>query len=328
MDLPICYAVRVGGTAWDQATVGAPTQGQWADNGDGTITLGSPPLGFDVRCDAVQGGWTVASLITIMVAEAGAHLTIDQDAMNALTLLVPHYQSYWTSTTPVNRLSAFDDITLSAGCWWSCNAIGEITAGAIQLPDNVATLIVAGGPADGVLGGAPMFDAGLAANEPAADQGVMTLALNTIQPLAWRIRCGYERNWVPETNFAPAVLQTVQAFQREPAIVSEPHYENDAALTIEPRAVDVPLLLGMSLDPASAVAVQTRLANAWGDNRAVYDCTVQIRPEFVTLYTTALVEYMFVRGAFRVTSAIRSIGGGPSTLQLWGTIGPLPTPPS
>jgi hypothetical protein len=51
-----------------------------------------------------------------------------------------------------------------------------------------------------------------------------------------------------------------------------------------------------------------------------------MRPEDINLYDTVEVDYMMVRGQFRIVSAIRAIGGnGPSTLQLWGVLGTVPT---
>ncbi len=56
--------------------------------------------------------------------------------------------------------------------------------------------------------------------------------------------------------------------------------------------------------------------------RSLFDVKAFINPEDIALYDTVAVNYMMVTGNFRVVSAIRAIGGGPATLQLWGTIGP------
>jgi hypothetical protein len=43
-----------------------------------------------------------------------------------------------------------------------------------------------------------------------------------------------------------------------------------------------------------------------------------IDPRDVNLYDTVSVDYMNYQKNFRVISIIRSIGGGPTQLELWG----------
>lgn len=305
--------VRVGGVPWIQAAA-PPAPGQWSPLNVAGIfqrfQLGSPPLGQDVRVDGTAGSFTIGQLITAVVTDAGG--LVDAVAMDALDTSTQLQQaSLVTNTTPVNRLSAQDDFVTAGGCWWGFNPLEQATGAAISIPDAVGKYRL-------------------------TEVEINTISLNTIQPLAWRLRIGSQRNWQPESSFDDAVLQTDIAKWSAPALVYEPHYENPNALTLEPRAVDVPLLVGTSPNPTDAANEQARLISAWGDDRTVFDVTVWMRPEDINLYDTVEVDFMMVTGLFRIVSAIRAIGGnGPATLQLWGIQGavppsplPLPLPPA
>jgi len=293
--------VRVGGIPWNLNAAGPPGPGEWTPNlANGTFQLGSPPLSFDVRCDAQQGQFTLAGLLTDIITTAGGELNLN--SMRELNVAIPGLAGFATSTSPVNRLNAIDEFMTAAGCWWGVNALGKVVAGVIDTPGTKATLAL-------------------------TKIQTNTIALNTVQPPAWRIRVGYRRNWEPETNFAPAVLQTEQARWGALAPIIEPHFEDNTVLTTEPRAVDVPMLPSSLVVQTDALAVQSRLVRAWGTIRSLFDATAFLRPEDIKLYDTVAVDYMMVTGHFRITSAIRAIGGGPATLQLWGTIGPIAVAP-
>ncbi len=297
--------VRVGGIPWNFNAAGPPSQGEWTpDLPNGTFVLGSPTLGMDVRCDAQQGVFSVAGLIRWMIEDAGGE--VDDDYMGRLdaALLVPI--SYATSTTPVNRLDAIDDFVTNSGCWWSCGPLAKAIAGVIDVPAAIANTLL---------------------DDGSRGRAIKTLDLNTIHPPAWRIRVGYQRNWSPETGFAPSVLQVEQNKWSTSGQVYEPHYENNDILDLEPRAVDVPQLTGTFVAKNDAHVVQQRLVPAWGTVRSLFDVTAYLRPEEITLYDTVAVNYMMVSGLFRITSAIRAVGLGPATLQLWGTIGPFGVEP-
>lgn len=292
--------VRVGGVPWDQTAT--PVPGSWSPVAGSVLQrfqLGSPPEGQDVRVDGVASVYTIGGLINAIVTDVGgfvdpvAMARLDQDTQLQQASLV-------TGTSPVNRLAAIDDFVTAGGCWWGIDPLEQATGAAIQVPAAVAKYKL-------------------------TEVEINTLALNTVQPLAWRIRVGSQRNWQTESSFDTAVLQSDIYKWSSPALVYEPHYENPTGLTLEPRAVDVPLLSGTSPNPGDAANEETRLIAAWGGNRAVFDVTVWMRPEDINLYDTVEVDYQMVRGNFRIVSAIRAIGGnGPSTLQLWGTLGPVP----
>jgi hypothetical protein len=303
--------VRIGGVPWTQVAA-PPPPGQWSPVTIGgviqQIQLGSPPAGQDVRVDGTTAPYTLGGLITAVVLSGGG--AVDAVALAALDAATLGQQaSLVTNLNPVNRLDALDDPVTAGGCWWGFDPLGLATGAAISAPDPVGKYLL-------------------------TESDIDTLSLNTIQPLAWRIRVGSQRNWQPETSFDDAVLQSDIAKWAAPAIVYEPHYENPNALTEELRAVDVPLLTGTSPIVADAPNEQARLIAAWGLDRTVFDAQVWMRPEDINLYDTVEVQYEMVTGLFRIVSAIRAIGGGPATLQLWGTLGqvppapqPLPLPP-
>jgi hypothetical protein len=308
-------AVRVGGVPWTQVTA-PPGPGQWsADLAGGRFQLGSPPGGGDVRCDAQQGSYTLAGLITAIVSGVYGG-QVDPVAMAALTTATSGQQaSLATTTTPINGGDAIDLFVGPSGCWWGLDALGRATAGAIDAPPAI------------VVNPNPMAPPATASYSLDVTR-IKSLTLDALQQLAWRIRVGSQKNWQPETVFDAAVLQTDQYKWAAPALVYEPHYENSNALALEPLAVDVPLLASTSPLPADAAAEQTRLIAAWGLNRDILTVSAWMRPEDIVLYDTVELDYMMATGNFRIISAVRSIGGaGPATLQLWGTLGAVPPLP-
>lgn len=284
--------VRVGGVEWQASATGIAAAGQYtASLAAGTIALGSTTLGQEVRVDATGAAITTAGLMTAIVTEAGG--SVDTDAMAQLDLDAPYLISWYTGTEPVNRLDALDQVMSGVGGFWFFNSVGECVAGVLAAPDDVAELTIT-----------PITIAGM------ASVGVL--------PPAWRIRIEYARNWQPVSNFLEGVTDAEREAMSSGGIIAAP-FEDENIKTVEPRAVDVPLIRSLVLNEIDAIAIRDRLIAAWSVSRRLYD--VSANDAVPTLYGTVGIEMQMVDGNFRVHSVLRSLGGGPMQLRLWGESG-------
>lgn len=300
--------VRVGGIPWDPVA-SDPGGGQWAPWFDGAnligFTLGGATDGGDVRCDARATGWdtlTTPDLITLIVNGGGQ--SVDLDAMAEFRYMNGgDFVGYHTSTAPISRLQALDDIATSNNSWWGVGLEGKFIAGG---HDNPGT-----------------GNYGFGAFSSIGEVEIASIALAEVIPPAWRIRVEWERNWQPESQFFGAV--TAEEQRRLSSSGTELEIlQDDLVLAKNPLAVDVPTIGGLYWRVAGAYEVRTRLIRAWGVDatrmRRIYDVTAWVRPEEVTLYMTLTVDHPMVPSGrlFRVISVVRSIGGGPQQLQIWG----------
>lgn len=283
--------LRVGGIPWDRVA-SSPGPAQWAPNlAAGTFQLGGSTEGGEVRVDAKATGWaslTTAELVRQIVTEAGG--TVNAAAMAGLDAAAPYLIGWDTTTEPVNRLNALDEIMAGIVGFWTPRTDGSITAGVLAAPSSGATLAL-------------------------SRVGIQRLQLAGLVPPAWRIRIEHSRNAQPGTQFFDAVSEADQQKWRSGGIIA-PAFEDETIKTAEPRAVDVPLIRSLVNTEADAVAIRDRASVAWGVERRLYDVSAYVpAPE---LYVTASVDFQMVAGNFRVHSTLRSLGGGATALQLWG----------
>ena len=288
--------LRVGGVPWQQTT-GTPFPGQYSvDLAAGTVTLGSTTLGMDVRVDAHTAPITTAGLLRFLVERAGG--TVDDASMTALDLAAPYEIGWCTSTSPVNLLSALDEIVAGIGGYWLFGPAGTFVAGVQETPTV------------------------LASTRTLTDREIAAMAESGMLPPAWRIRIEYSRIWAPQSTFGTAVTDAEKQRWSEGGTTAAA-YENEDIKTAEPRAVDVPLIRSLVTNEADALDIRDRLSSAWNVPRRVYDLNVWFdnASPAPSLYETVDVDFQLVRGAFRVHSVIRSLGGEPSQIRLWGESG-------
>ena len=127
--------------------------------------MGGITQGGEVRCDAKAVGHdslTTAGLVESIVTAGGG--TVDSDAMTALDVAAPYLIGWYTSTEPVNRLAALDEIMAGIGGYWGTGADETITAGVIAAPASTASLAL-------------------------TNVEITSLRLARLVPPAWRIRC-------------------------------------------------------------------------------------------------------------------------------------------
>lgn len=282
-------AVRVGGIIWTPTT-GTPKASQWsADLVAGTIKLGSTTLGQEVRVDARGPAVTTSSLITLLITNAGG--VVDTAAMAALQAAAPYQIGWHTSTDPLNLLDALDQIMAGVGGYWLFNEHGVFTAGLLASPTATA--------------------------QHSLDEiAIKQMSLSGLLPPAWQIQIEYNRNWAPLTSVLPAVTDAERQLFADTGVIA-PAYKNEAIKASQPRALDVPVIHSLVGNEADAIAIRDRLSLAWGVPRRIYD--VQAFANCPQLYDTVAVDY---RGAintnFRVHSVLRSVGGNPVQMRLWG----------
>jgi hypothetical protein len=283
-------AVRVGGILWNGPVGGTPSASQWSVNlAAGTLTLGSTTLGAEVRVDARGSPVTTAGLVRAIVSEAGAE--IDEPALAALEAAAPWQIGWHTTTDPINRLDALDQIMASIGGWWSFNEFGMFTAGVIADPVATASLEL-------------------------DEVSISSMNLAGLLPPAWRIQVEYARNWTPLNNVLPGATDEERQAAAATGTIA-PAYTNEAIKTAEPRAVDVPVIHSLVNTEADAIAIRQRLEAAWATPRRVYD--VAAYAQCPQLYDTVHVSYRnLINSNFRVHSVLRSVGGGTNQMRLWG----------
>jgi len=113
-------------------------------------------------------------VIRDIITTAGGE--VDDESMAALDVALPARVSFATTTSPVNRLTAIDDFSTSAGCWWGVNALGKVVAGVIDIPAPTPSLL-------------------LGKNE------INSISHSSMQAPAWRIRGRVSAQWEPSNEF-------------------------------------------------------------------------------------------------------------------------------
>lgn len=297
--------VRVGGIPWDRVAwnpvAGFPVVGQWAaDLDNGRFVLGGITGGLDVRCDARSFDWgsiTTAQLLSDFASEAG--IEVNDAVMEEFYQDAPYRIGWWTSTVPVNRLDAFDELVAGVGGWWGLDPEGKLIAGIykkppeitnpFELPENVADFVL--------------------------KDTIASLKLSKVLPPAWRVRVEHTRNWGPLSNFADAVREIDQQTWQEPGRIA-PAWSDVTIKDDEPRAVDLPLVRSFVQTEGEALLIRDQISSTFSVRRYVYD--VQAYVDAPELYSSAYIDYMMVTGFYRVLSVTRGYGSGPNTMQIWG----------
>lgn len=284
--------IRIGGIAWGQSLISPPGAGEWyVDTNTAQIQLGSDTLGGDVRCDVefeeVSG---VGDLIT-KIANV-YDIPIDTAALQELdgrhNFIVGYY-----ARDPINGLAALDDIVTGCGCWWGVRPTGELTAGFIGSPSTEAEI-------DTILD----------------RTNVLSMSLSQMIPPAWRVPVEYERHWQTQGQFFEGVDEPEK--QRWTSTGLKVSREDATIKTAEPRAYDVPTMRSVAITAQNASTINNIFWDAWSVDRKLLECAAWIDPRQISLYQTISVDYMMFRKNYRIMSAVPSIGGGPSQLQLWG----------
>lgn len=285
--------LRVGGVPWDKV-IGVPGAGEWSVNlVTGVVTLGSVTLGGEVRCDVKAIGWeslTSGGFINEIVSGEG--MEVDSLALSNFNTLTPGLIGFYSSNSPINIQDVFDMIMLGAGGWWGTKMNGKVVIGGLEAPNVIGSKTL---------------------NEV----NISSLQLFGLILPAWRIRVEYERNWEPVSTFFSGVTDAEQKQQAAGGIIA-PKFENNGIKTLEPKALDAPLIRSLFVDEVEANRVRDRLSLAWGVTRKLYDLVVY--EDGLELYDTIEVDYLMVGGKFRIHGLLLNIDVGNNfyNLQVWG----------
>jgi len=292
--VPVNYIseVRVGGIPWEPGLAPPPGEGEWDIDPQATqIALGSATLGGDVRCDveglAVSG---TGGLGRVVFASRG--LQIDEAALSAIDNTRPFVVGYYAKD-PVNTLDVLDDIFTGTACWWGVSQLGLGMAGLVLPPAEVPDVPT-------------VLDS----------TNILSIELSQMLPPAWRIRVEYERHWQVEGQFFDAIDEDQK--QRWSAAGLVVTRQDESIKIAEPRAIDVPTVRSVAVTAADADFIADLFWNAWSVRREILDVRAWVDPREINLYDTISVNYMMFQKNYRIISAVRSIGGGPAQLQLWG----------
>lgn len=284
--------LRGGGVPWDRVTTSPSRPGQWRHDpvDSGLVQLGGPLLGDELRVDARAGSYTTAGLFRAIVEAAG--LEVDDAGMVALYAAAPYLVGYY-AREPINRQTALDDIMLAAGGWWGGTQGGRrLTAGLWAAPEGMPAVTY-------------------------SESQIVSLRLVARLSPAWRVRVERNRNWQPANQFRTSVTEAQQAAMRAGGIVCPEFRTDETTRTVEPRALDVPLIRTLVNDEADAYAIRDRLWAAWGGvSRSLWQIEVSDDPP--PLMTLVAFQFEGIGGLCRVTSARRSFGGGVTEMVLWG----------
>jgi hypothetical protein len=320
----------------------APAQGQWApDLAGGTFKLGAITGGAEVRCDAQTIGWQTldtAQLITDICTEKG--VAIDPASMAQLRLHWPGLTHYFTAAgAATNALDALDQITLANLCWWTFGADAAVIAGFVDGPDQFVADFV-------LFGSNPQMPLDVNLLPPAANaidpvpKELASNQLTQLLPPAWRIRTGYAKRWSPGSQFLGGITAQEQAFWSAPELVEDwsnatgqagwslSPTDGAAIRKAEPRAQDLYLsTLAWREQEAFDLRLHMVQRITLDFEREIYDVTAWLPAAQIQLFQTVRILWVddndrtqaIYGGTYRITSAIRSIGGGPQQLELWGS---------
>lgn len=285
--------VRVGGVPWKKVT-NTPKGGEWFTNlAGGTITLGSVTLNGEVRVDVRALGYeslTAADLIKEVV-EAHGH-SVDLDSYDKFKLDAPAPIGVYFIEA-INIQDFFDVVTFAVGGWWEFGPSGKIRMGVIAEPSASGSVM--------------LLD----------KENILNLSLNKMILPGYRFRVEYKHHWQPVSNVFSGVTDAEKALQQANGIMADVFEDNNIKI-LEPQAIDVPILSTITNSNTAALSIRNRLVSARSVLRKLYDVTYY--GDLPEMYDSIEVDYLLVKGFFRVHSVVRSIGNklGPHQLQIWG----------
>lgn len=182
----------------------------YADNGDGTLTLGVFPAGrvtADVRGQAIE---RADALLVAIAARAGV-TAVDTAAMAELATAAPQPLGLYINQRS-NAIDVLDQIATSVGAWWGFDGLGQLTAAVAQVGVPALALTTDDVTAFGV-------------------------QIDRLDIPRWRTRVGYRRNYTVQTDglFAAVSEDIRQRLGREWDIAEA---SSITTRTLHPLALD------------------------------------------------------------------------------------------
>lgn len=227
---------------------GAPGAGQYSvDTTNGRFTLGATPAGTvtaDVEGDATLDGYieaTGALVRRILLVRGGiASGEIEPVSFDRFASAVPAAVGIWVGTEPVSCAAAIDELLANVGAFGGFTAGGQFSIARLDLPT-----------------GAP------AASYDTQEIGEIERAPlpAAVDPVAWRISVGWQRNYTVQTDLAAAVSDAQRVFVAEAVRAA---VDEDATVKSQRRlAVEYGPGPGLYAAEADAETEAARLAALW-----------------------------------------------------------------
>lgn len=231
-----------------------PGAGEYSvDTTLGTITLGATPAGTvtcNVLGDASLSGYidrTADIILRILVARAGLTSSeIDPASIGRLNADAPAEVGIWAGTEPVACATVVDELLANVGAFGGFSRFGAFTVALLAAPG--------GTPADTYTAADILGDI---TREPLPAP---------VEPVAWRARVGWQRNYTVQDDLAAAVTDAQRSFAAQFLRVAAT--EDSAIQSRRLLARDYGPGPGLYADEADAEAEADRLFALWSVPRA------------------------------------------------------------
>lgn len=233
--------------------VGAPVPGQYqVDAANGTFKLGGTPAGT-ITAD-VEGSASpsyieqVADIVRRILSERAG---LDASEINAASFsdfnaLVTAPVGVWVGTDAAMTDEILDEILAACGCFGGFNRLGLFSVGLVAEPDGIP---------------AASFDA-------VAIRAAERVPLPaSVDPVAWRVQVGYQRNYTVQTDLAGSVTAARREFAAQPLRYA---VAEDAGLQDQHRLARELVAGGLFALEADAETEADRLQALWGRRRKLY----------------------------------------------------------
>lgn len=254
-------AVRDRGIALVKVA-GAPGAGEYqVDAAAGTFKLGATPAGTvtcDVEGDASLSGYiskTSDIVLRILVQQAGLSSSeIEPASFAQLNSDAPAAVGIWVGTEPRTVASVVDELLWNVGAFGGFTRLGGFSVGLVRH---------ASGAAAGVLGEEDIVS-------------IERVALpSAVEPIVWRTRVGYQRNYTVQQDLAAAVTPAQRTFAAQPLRVAKD--EDTAVQSRHLLAREYFVDAGLFAVEADAVDETGRLAALWGAERAAFRVVTRLK---------------------------------------------------
>jgi len=243
-------------------TAGVPAAGQYSVNTTlGTITLGSAPSGTitaDVRGDASLSGYlstTADILLRALVVRAGLYSSeIDPASFSTLGSDSTAVVGVWVGANEVRTVAdVADELLAGIGAFGGFSRLGAFTVGRVSIPGGTERVTL------------DETDIYALAKEPLPAP---------VQPVVWRVRVGYKKNYTVQEDLAAAVTAANRTFAAAAWRVSST--ESSSIKSQKLLAKDYGPTESLYTVAADADTESSRLYALWANPRALYRVTTHV----------------------------------------------------
>lgn len=239
-------------------TAGVPGAGQYSvDTAAGTFTLGATPSGTvtaDVRGDASLSGYldtTAQIVLRALAVRAGLSSSeIDPASLSTLGSDAPGAVGIWIGGEVRTVGSVIDELLAGIGAFGGFSRMGAFTVGRVTTPGGAETVTL------------DETDILAISREPLPAP---------VQPIIWRARVGWQKNYTVQQDLAAAVTAARRTFAAAPWRLS--NSESASIKSQKLLAKDYGPVESLYADAADADTEALRLFELWATARSLYRIT-------------------------------------------------------